>query len=116
MSGETRAAARAARSLSRTVSCILSAVASSPASRDPRGAAESLKRALFLDPDHILAHVALAGLAVADGKKSEARRCYRNALNLLSVRAQEETLPDGDGLTVGRLTEIVRVASAEVGA
>lgn len=83
---------------------------------DPRGAAESLKRALFLDPDHILAHVALAGLAVADGKKSEARRCYRNALNLLSVRAQEETLPDGDGLTVGRLTEIVRVASAEVGA
>lgn len=83
---------------------------------DPRGAAEALKRALFLDPDHILAHVALAGLAVAEGRKAEARRCYRNALNLLSTRPQEETLPDGDGLTAGRLTEIVRVASAEVGA
>lgn len=83
---------------------------------DPRGAAEALKRALFLDPDHILAHVALAGLAMADSRKAEARRCYRNALALLSARAVHEALPDGDGLTVGRLTEIVRVASAEVGA
>lgn len=82
---------------------------------DPRGAAEALKRALFLDPDHILAHVALAGLAMAEGRKAEARRCYRNALNLLAVRAPDEALPDGDGLTAGRLTEIVRVASAEVG-
>lgn len=83
---------------------------------DAKGAADALKRALFLDPDHILAHVALAGLAMAEGKKAEARRCYRNALNLLSLRPHEETLPDGDGLTAGRLTEIVRVASAEVGA
>lgn len=82
---------------------------------DPRGAAEALKRALFLDPDYILAHVALAGLAVADGRRTEARRCYRNALTLLAMRDPAETLAESDGLTVGRLIEIVRVASAEVG-
>ncbi|MBP7334463.1 CheR family methyltransferase [Niveispirillum sp.] len=83
---------------------------------DARGAAEALKRALFLDPDYILAHVALAGLAVAEGRRAEARRCYRNALTLLAAHDPAETLAESDGLTVGRLIEIVRVASAEVGA
>ncbi|MFV3074545.1 CheR family methyltransferase [Niveispirillum fermenti] len=81
---------------------------------DARGATESLKRALFLDPDFILAHVALAGLAKAEGKPSEARRCYRNALALLRECNSDDTLPEGDGLTAGRLVEIIRVASAEV--
>lgn len=83
---------------------------------DARGAADALKRALFLDPDYILAHVALAGLAVADGRRAEAKRCYRNALTLLAAHDPAETLAESDGLTVGRLIEIVRVASAEVGA
>lgn len=82
---------------------------------DPRGAADALKRALFLDPDYVLAHVALAGLAVAEGRRAEARRCYRNALTLLATHDPAETLAESDGLTVGRLIEIVRVASAEVG-
>lgn len=83
---------------------------------DARGAADALKRALFLDPDYVLAHVALAGLALAEGRRAEARRCYRNALTLLATHDPAETLPESDGLTVGRLTEIVRVASMEVGA
>ncbi|MFV3130272.1 CheR family methyltransferase [Niveispirillum sp. KHB5.9] len=83
---------------------------------DARGAADALKRALFLDPDYILAHVALAGLAVSDGRKAEARRCYRNALTLLATLDPAGTLAESDGLTVGRLMEIVRVASAEVAA
>lgn len=81
---------------------------------DARGAADALKRALFLDPDYILAHVALAGLAVAEGRKAEAKRCYRNALTLLVGLDPADTLAESDGLTVGRLIEIVRVASAEV--
>lgn len=83
---------------------------------DGRGAAEALKRALFLDPDYILAHVALAGLAAAEGRRAEAKRCYRNALTLLATHDPAQTLAESDGLTVGRLIEIVRVASAEVGA
>lgn len=82
---------------------------------DGRGAGDSLKRALFLDPDYILAHVALAGLAMAEGRKAEARRCYRNAMTLMSARDPLAIVPDSDGLTVGRLIEIVRVASEEAG-
>lgn len=82
---------------------------------DGRAAAESLKRALYADPDFILAHVALAGLAMAENRLSEARRCYRNALTLLNARDPSDIVPEGDGLTVGRLIEIIRVASAEMG-
>lgn len=83
---------------------------------DVRGAAESLKRALYADPDFILAHVALAGLAMAENRLSEARRCYRNALALLNSLDPSDNVPEGDGLTAGRLIEIIRVANAEMGA
>lgn len=82
---------------------------------DNRAAGEALKRALFLDPDYILAHFALARLAGAEAKVTEARRHYRNALSLLDSHDPDSALPDSDGLTVGRLIEIIRVASAEVG-
>lgn len=82
---------------------------------DNRAAGEALKRALFLDPDYILAHFALARLAGTEGKVTDARRHYRNALSLLDSHDPDSTLPDSDGLTVGRLIEIIRVASAEVG-
>lgn len=82
---------------------------------DLREAAQSLKRALFLDPNFVLAHFALARLAITEGKLDEARRHYRNTAALLRGHDPEETLPESDGLTVGRLIEIIRVASAEVG-
>lgn len=78
-------------------------------------AAEALRRALFLDPGFVLAHFALARLALGEGRVADARRHYRNTLDLLRRHAPEDTLPESDGLTVGRLTEIIRVASAEVG-
>ncbi len=83
---------------------------------DARGAAESLKRALYADPDFILAHVALAGLAMTEGRRAEARRCHRNALGLLNTLDPSDKVPEGDGLTAGRLIEIIRVADAEMGA
>lgn len=77
-------------------------------------AMQSLRRALFLNPDFVLAHFALARLAYAAGKLDEARRHYRNAGELLRHHDPAETLPESDGLTAGRLTEIIRIASAEV--
>jgi chemotaxis protein methyltransferase CheR len=78
-------------------------------------AAEALRSTLFLDPGFVLAHFALARLALAEGRVPEARRHYRNTLELLRRYTPEDTLPESDGLTVGRLTEIIRIASAEVG-
>jgi chemotaxis protein methyltransferase CheR len=82
---------------------------------DMKEAAEALRSTLFLEPGFVLAHFALARIAMGEGRVPEARRHYRNTLDLLRRHAPEETLPESDGLTVGRLTEIIRIASAEVG-
>ncbi|HUU30037.1 MAG TPA: CheR family methyltransferase [archaeon] len=70
-------------------------------------ASASLKRALYLDPDFILAHFALGNIASRQGKLKESERHFRNALALLESYGQAEVLPEADGVTVGRLSEII---------
>ncbi len=71
------------------------------------GAARSLLRALYLDADFVLAHFALGNLRLAQGRRREAERHFDNTLALLRARAQDEILPESEGLTAGRLAEIV---------
>lgn len=72
------------------------------------GAAEqSLMRAIYLDPDFVLAYFALGNLRLSQGRNKEAERHFRNALMLLQKHPQDEPLPESDGLTAGRLLEII---------
>lgn len=79
--------------------------------RQERGEAEaaaaSLKRALYLDPEFALAHFALGNLRLAQGRRREAGRHFDNALALLRKRPQDEVLAESEGLTAGRLAEII---------
>jgi chemotaxis protein methyltransferase CheR len=77
---------------------------------DLADAAASLHRALFLDPQFVLAHFALANLARIEGKRPEARKHYRNTLRLLEGRPPGDVLPESEGLTIDRLSEIARHA------
>ncbi len=70
-------------------------------------AALSLTRALYLDADYVLAHFALGNLRLSQGRHREAERHFTNALDVLHARAQGEVLPESDGLTAGRLAEII---------
>jgi len=70
-------------------------------------AAQSLARALYLDADFALAHFALGNLRLSQGRRRDAERHFANALAVLRARAQDEILPEADGLTVGRLAEII---------
>ena len=70
-------------------------------------AAQSLKRALYLDPEFVLAHFALGNLCHSQGRPRDAERHFGNALALLQVRPHGEILPESEGLTAGRLIEIV---------
>ena len=70
-------------------------------------AIEPLMRALYLDPDFVLAHFALANLHQLQGRYRDAQRYFGNVLLLLHKRSQDEILPDADGLTAGRLVAIV---------
>ncbi len=75
----------------------------------------SLKRALYLDPDFVLAHFAMGILNRRRGKAGEANRDFKNVLYLLRNCPQEEMLPESDGITAGRLAEIVQSIKREKG-
>ncbi len=70
-------------------------------------ATQSLMRVLYLDPDFVLAHFALGNLHQSQGRFRQAQRHFNNVLQLLRRHLPDETLPEADGLTAGRLAEIV---------
>lgn len=70
-------------------------------------AVQSLTRALYLDPAFVLAHFALGNVQLSRGRRAEADRHFLNALVLLEGRPRDDVLPESDGLTVGRLSEII---------
>lgn len=73
-------------------------------------AEQSLKRALYLEPNFVLAHFALGNLRLSQGRHGEAQRHFANALALLQRLPLDEILPESDGLTAGRLGEIISSA------
>lgn len=74
-----------------------------------QGAAEEahscLQRAVYLEPDFVLAHFALGNIARGRGRTDDAARHFGTALRLLSRHAPGDLLPESDSLTAGRLTE-----------
>lgn len=68
----------------------------------------SLKRSLYLDPNFVLAHFALGNLAQRRGKFGESEKYFRNALSLLRGYRPEALLPESEGITAGRLLEVLR--------
>lgn len=74
---------------------------------DPEQARLSLQRALFLRPDFVLAHFALGNLARGRARNAEADKHFANALAALRRHEPDDLLPDSDGLSAGRLTEII---------
>jgi chemotaxis protein methyltransferase CheR len=67
----------------------------------------ALKRALYLDPEFVLAHFTLGNLARSEGKLVESDRHFANAFKLAQAYDPEAILPEAEGLTAGRLAEII---------
>jgi chemotaxis protein methyltransferase CheR len=76
-------------------------------------AASSLNRALYLDRDFVLAHFALGSLARRRGRPGPARRHLAQALELLAAYPAEAIVPASEGLTAGRLREIIKAMTAQ---
>lgn len=72
-------------------------------------AVSSLKRALYLDQNFVLAHFTLGNLSRNLRKIKEADKHFKNALSLLSRYGNEDILPESEGITAGRLMEIIRL-------
>lgn len=78
---------------------------------DPEESRRSLQRAVYLDPDFVLAHFALGNFARSRRKLGEADKHFGNALQLLGRLKADAPIPESDGLTAGRLTEIITALS-----
>jgi chemotaxis protein methyltransferase CheR len=75
----------------------------------------SLKRTLYLDRNFVLAHFALANIALRQAKAPAAKKHFDNVLELLKKFKPADILPESGGLTVGRFHEIIQ-ATMETGA
>ena len=67
----------------------------------------SLKRALYLDSNFVLAHFMLGNLSRQAGKTRESKKYFENALALLNGSGQDAVITESGGLTAGRLKEMI---------
>ena len=79
-------------------------------------AREALRRTLFLDQAFVIAQFTLGNVLRAEGKTGEAHRHFKNAFELLKPQGRNDVLPESDGLTAGRLQELVISVLDEMGA
>lgn len=79
-------------------------------------AGEALRKALYLDAGFTMVHFALGSLRLRQGRFREARKSFENALELLSGSDPEETVPHAEGLTAGRLGEMITSTIRELAA
>lgn len=75
-------------------------------------AERALRHVLYLEPDFVLAHFALGNLCLAGRRYQKADQHFKNALALLRACPSDAVLPESDGLTAGRLIEVI--ASVQV--
>jgi len=73
-----------------------------------------LKRALYLDPAFLMAYFSLGNLELHQGNTKNAKKNFQNVQDLLSQYEVDDILPDAEGLTAGRLCEIIR-ATLQIG-
>lgn len=67
----------------------------------------AFRQALYLDHGLVVAHFALGNSMLRQKRNSDARRCFANARSLLRNYAPEAELPESDGITAGRLLDIL---------
>ena len=74
---------------------------------DFEAASACLKKALYLDQDFILAHIALGNLMLKKQKTAQADKHLKNAISLLKAYPEEGVVPESEGMTAGRLMDII---------
>lgn len=67
----------------------------------------SLRRTMYLDPDFVLAYYSLGNILLHQGNLAGAKKNYRNVLSILEKFQQDDIIPESEGLTAGRLKEII---------
>ena len=67
----------------------------------------SLKHVIYLDPAFVVAYYSLGNLYLQQGEIAMAKKGFENVLSLLKKYNQDDILPYFEGMTAGRLNEII---------
>ena len=67
----------------------------------------SLNHVIYLDPNSVLAYYTLGNIFLRQGDALRAKRSFENALALLKKCNDDDIVPESEGLTAGRLREII---------
>lgn len=70
-------------------------------------AIESLRAAVYLNSNFVLAHFALGNIARQRGRHSEADKHLSISLRLSARYRDDEILPESDGITAGRFAQMI---------
>ena len=71
-------------------------------------ALKNLKRALYLNPHHVMCHFLSGNIYTRLDNKPAGMKHYQNVRDLLSSYQADDLVPDSEGLTAGRLETIVK--------
>jgi chemotaxis protein methyltransferase CheR len=78
----------------------------------PDAALAALRRCVFADSAFVLGHLTMADIFARQGQAERARKALETAGRLAACRPANEAIPEGDGLTAGRLLEMVNLRAA----
>ena len=67
----------------------------------------SLKQGIYIDPDYVMGHFILGNLYIRKRNSKNAKRYFKNVLDLLNGCANDDILPESDGLSVKYIREII---------
>ncbi len=67
----------------------------------------SLKQAIYVDPDYVMGHFTLGNLFNQSGNAKNAKRHFKNVLDLLKNYEPDYILPESEGLSVKYIREII---------
>ncbi len=76
---------------------------------DLRAATDAVRRCVFLDPGFALGQYALAGFLARLGETERAIKTIESVIHAVGESPRETEVPEGDGLTAGRLLELAAV-------
>lgn len=72
----------------------------------------ALKRAVYAEPQFVLGHFTLGNLAFKQGRRKDSAKHFENVLLLLAQYDPEDIVPESEGLSAGKLIEIIVASGA----
>ncbi|HEY4904539.1 MAG TPA: CheR family methyltransferase [Candidatus Sulfotelmatobacter sp.] len=67
----------------------------------------ALMRAVYAEPQFVLGHFSLGNLALKRGRQEESEKHFENVLLLLAQYEPEDIVPESEGMSAGRLREMI---------